>query len=833
MSSSSKSPTQILKNIGSLNVNEILPIALDSVISYINESGRNANPEQIEVALLAGITAFLSTLNNDGHYDQAYKAALTSSKSISHAVNTANVIGDKFPSPHRKTLVTLDVASNLIKNAALTSLTGFPESKKINIGKDISGIVNLFTLMIPRPAKTKGKGLFGAGIGDFENNWNTEWLNPNEDEKLVGGDWKDVVGKALNFVFRNPYEFPGYRSNTVSIPSTDTTFGTSTIFDNPNFKGYDDKCYGNFTSFDTNSSSLFETPPPTPTPVPTPAGESGSFWKSLGRFGLSVGSALLKPVTTPAGLIKAGVKGIAGAVMGSPMLQTLALTAAAYAAPTVWNIVKKTTGMIGDATYGTFRRWIKRNAWSDTNRTPWYSKIGHKVARGLKNIYTWNDKQINAAQQWGKKYGLGEDIEKLGATVAQLAPAMGQDYIEYNQRMNAYQQQQDKAKAEHDFAEQTREEQIRKENEDLIAKNKQERAEAMQYNAEQLEQEARNMQFYEDMVDYNKRQDEADRKLQKDLTDFEYKMAEIDRSNRSREAKRAARAQLISTAKNAVGDAVDIYEKYGNPVTSLTSEVLNAVGADGKSFVQIQQAGMDKYGEAQKWANRAMKYAESANNATTPEAKADFEKKMDDAQSKFSKTYKEAMTLSNNARKERASLLGKISDGVFGAVEGVTKTIEGYSDARRIAKEEIVLKPKREIVGRAPTKKPDVLRLKAVPEEITPESGVLKKFVKKEYVQAPLPEDIYNMRHTQEASAYLPYYLEAITEKHHPAVEPEEPLPYVSPMTVEHVNPSSGSSKKLRTQTVNVYKSPGLVHASPMTGNTYSYYQPQKRSRVF
>lgn len=761
-------------------INELKPIAADSIISYLDES-INANPDQIEVALLAGITAFLSTLRNGGQHDQAYRAAIASSKSVSHAVDSANLISDRYKSPRKKTLSTIRTASGLIKRAALSTLTGFPEDKKENIGRDIEGITNLFTL-IPKRSSSKGSGLFGAGIGGFENNLNTEWLNPNDDDTafFTGSGFWDFLGLSSDM----PNPLPDDTGITAYEPQTTT---------------YDP----------TTQTSILADPNLVSTNADAP---SPGFWSKVGNGLLSLGT------------------GAVGLLTGNPMLQALAFQAAVPTAQAVLPVIGKGLHMIGDATYGQFRRYIKNNNWTDNSNTGFLGKIGHGMARGLKSVYNWNDSQINAATEWAKRHDMQQSIGKLGATISQLAPALGQDYLIYKQRMQAYQQQQKQAKAQFDYEQKKEQQEIERYNAEMKAKNNRERQEALMYNSDKMAEYADELGYFNELKEHDQKVKVAKEQYLDSLEDFQRIKNEEKRNDLTASAKRAERDAWINTAGSTVSLAVD---------------GVSAFLDSGASFVEKAASKvLNFFTSAKESKEKALNLSEQAAAA---EAAGDFNKaaQLDREAMKEAKSMQENMAKGFEANEklniERETLeTRKMSSPKNDVVKDLTNIAHGVNDifyARDRAKqyENMSVDPAptdRSNLEIAPRHKPRMASLKYVPDEMTDDDPRLKKFIARQFYEAPLPWNIYATPHTEQAVQRLPAVLAAYDKPKQESI-PMPELPYVNPLPVHHVNPGSGSNNSLRTQPILIQKSPSLVRPTPMMANSLNTLQPKKRGRKF
>jgi len=801
MSSGFKS---IRKRITPGFINELKPVAVDSIISYLDES-INANPDQLEVALLAGITAFLSTLRNGGQHDQAYRAAIASSKSVPHAVDSANIISDRYRSPRKKTLATIRAASGLIKRAALTTLTGFPEDKKENIGRDIEGITNLFTL-IPKHSTSKGSGLFGAGIGDFENNLNTEWLNPNDD---------DVAS------FNGSGFWDWFKSNPTPQTTDYDPETQSSIWDDPNL-----------VCTDTDAqSSIWDDPNLVCTDADAP---SSGFWGKLGKGLLALGT------------------GAAALVTGNPMVQAMALQAAIPIAKEALPVVLKGAHMLGDATYGTFRRYIKRNDWEDNSNTGFFGKIGHGMARGLKSMYKWNDSQIDAIDKWSDNHDMQKSVKRLGATIEQLAPALGQDYLAYKQKMQVYQQQQQQARAQFNYEQQKEKQEVERFNAEMKAKNAKERQEALMYNSDRMAEYADELEYLDELKKHDEKVKAAKEQYMDDVREFQKIKNEEKRDDLTAAAKREHRDAVIHTTGATITTlltAASAYMAYTGATIGSTGVGVPVGAVLGLGSAALYAAGQaySHFSNASENQEKALKFSEQAAAA---EAAGDFARaaQLDKESMKEAKLMQENMAkgIAENEKlsKERAAaeaartkaMMNSAQDVVKGltdVAQGVSKAMDASDRAERYAHMSVEPPPvDKSGLEFAPRKKPRMASLKYVPDEMTDDDPRLKKFIAREFFEAPLPANIYSTTNTAQAVQRLPAVLAAF-DKPKQATIPMPQLPYVNPLPVHHVNPGSGSNIGLRTRPVLIQRSPALVRPTPMMGNSLNTLQPRKRGRKF
>ena len=527
-------------------IKELIPIAEDCVFSYLNETTK-PNPDQIEAAFLSGISAFLSTLRNGGHQDDAYRAAITTSKSLPHAVEAANIVADKVRSPVKKLNKTLNTTTSLIKRAGLSTLTGFPDGIKNEIGRDIESVLRLFTIL-PKESSTKGSGLFGSGVNNFVNHYNTEWLVPTDTDSTYGGSWfsnllpwnwnlgglsSDTGSDDLNTGFDLVEDTPLFTNSTNSTPKTDwswlssvpqyltNTFSSNTtntsdttpIFgpeNQPNSTNFTPKTdwswLSNLTNvFSSNSTNATDTTPKTGSElvVKEPPGKI-EYQRKETEWKPSVTADDLKGVVTDAAN-KGFLKTAFNAITGNPILASMVMQATPYIFKYGFPLLGSVASGIGNATLGTAREYFKSNDWSDKPTDSWVTKnIGHRFARGYKGLAQWNDKRfIEPVKKWWNDYGVQKQVSNLGTTIETLLPAFGTDYLRYAQQMQQYKAQQAIAKQKHDWEEQERKEDIARQNANLLYQNKRERQEALSYNSDLMAEYDNELAYADDLRKYN------------------------------------------------------------------------------------------------------------------------------------------------------------------------------------------------------------------------------------------------------------------------------------------------------------------------------------------
>ena len=139
--------------------NDLLPIAHDLMMAYKAQTP-NMNLNQLLVAVSAGLTAYLSTIFNGGHPDQAYRAAISTGKSVSGAVKASKLAAIKIKDPEKRLYKVLSTATDLIKSAGVSVLPDLTSETRTNISDAIDDSIKAVTLLpkIPTSQKLRGSG---------------------------------------------------------------------------------------------------------------------------------------------------------------------------------------------------------------------------------------------------------------------------------------------------------------------------------------------------------------------------------------------------------------------------------------------------------------------------------------------------------------------------------------------------------------------------------------------------------------------------------------------------------------------------------------------------
>ena len=377
---------------------KIIPLTKDLVAAYVTES-KKPTASQIQAALFAGFSAFLSTLLNDGVEQQAFKAAFDASRSLSHAVDIANLYTDKIQTPKNKFNKTFSCASKLVSGAAVSRLPEFPEEEKDNIRKDIEDSLRLYSCL----RKESPKGGSWGNHHIFDTEYYTDWLIPDEDDSLLSGSgWRDWLpwnwGKSSKTEDEPPpipdvkeeqpvaEESKPPRIEDISIkPPESSQMKTSSEPKKENQSGVLDWIKSLFTSGDNTSN--------------TPG-----FWSILAKF-----------------LPRIGLTGLLGGLGGwgllsmNPVLASalvpLYLKGMTLGAKASWNSIDPQVTQMHDELLRT-----------SNSSSPWYTRARAGIVQYGRDTI----KEINKALE---DEDLANELKKLKQTAELTIPAVAQDYL--------------------------------------------------------------------------------------------------------------------------------------------------------------------------------------------------------------------------------------------------------------------------------------------------------------------------------------------------------------------------------------------------------------------
>ena len=835
---------------------EILPVARDAVYACVDED-IHVSPKQLQAAVLAAITTFISTLMNKGHYEQGYRAAIAVSKSMPRDTFAAKESTKNIRDNKKRVTATILTASDLLKRAAESSLTGMPKDIKEMIGNDVSTMMKMFSFIpaIKADEEALGSGMVG-GAAEFDVDLNTDWLGINGSGcgELRGagiGDWLSSLGSSISNFFSTSGDAETYANAVDSAPYFDynaTSYDPTAASYNSsgsNSSGYNSTGYNstgynstdynstyNYTSNSTANTTSTSTPASTAA-TSTPAGGWGST-------------------------IAAGLAGIGGFLTGTPI--GLAISAAVAPkiitelTPIVWklgeNLIWKPVSKVADATYGRFRRYIKSQDWDvpdtsqanseyddDASFSP-LKATKHFVTRalpaGLKNIYQYSDKATSFLGKQIDKFksdpATQQHLVNLKDSFEKLLPAATQDYLLYKQKMLVHEAAMKKYNASVDYLtkkskKETAEknEQIDIENARIIADRNEERKKAI---LENEKRDAINEQRKKTVDDLRKEQNE---RYKQTVTEA-YALHKWQVENRRTEVTNAKIKAGIAATVSLMQVAHDVYQGTlaGAAAGTVIPGVGNAVGgvvgaaaglAKGLAqsslttgtaayeFYQIAQKKIDegKEEEAQKAFDMALKYGDQFTITLDKMAKA--QKDLTDEQVKI---QKDIITNLGNAAMEGAKIFGHTDP-----------SLQPF----------IMPKPEPRIPD------PELLYHVAVPDEIKAGDPLLRKHVEdigpdlSHLVMPTLPGDIYSAPHMKQVlSVDIPAEQQRKAAEKAAADEAAKALlqsysgydqdgtPYVKP--IQQVNP--GPRRGPIGQNVFVPSSSRFVQAVPVSQTSIS-----------
>ena len=841
-------------------VNEASTIVADAMAAFLKETFGEHNSDQLKAAAMAAIAAFFSTMIHGGHHDQAHRAAVSASKSISHAVDSANIAADKIQQPKEKLLTTLNIASQLIKRAAMLGIPEFPEHTREQIGNDVATVMNLFTCL-PKKATTKGKGLFGGGIHDYVNNLNTEWLNPEDD--VVGGGFMD------------------WFSGLFSSGSNDTTTSSASDFSS------------DINTTNTTYSPYGFTPKPgyVPPPGMTPVPDSGTsdayplvalkdqppgpmefpqtpMQKIREIFGTKILENQNVGIETggydkPPGFFKSLLGLVPAAVnwaTGNPYATLMTLNYAIPIVRNLWTPTTKLLGFIGDQTYGRLRRAVKSGNYdanlqqvdrelealkrrNEVKRKK--GELGDPVPFGtelrlnantlgkiVKGIMEWNDNRITDFQKWADEPETKKAFSNLATTVSTLAPAAAQDYLLYKQRMMQYQREVDKARQEHAYQEARERQAITRENARIIAENKRERDEAMRYNSDVMAERADAIGYLDRLNKYDQTVREAKEKFIDQTLEYQKHVKDFERKKLTLAAEREANQKIWATGA-ALGKGI------------LTTVALAVTGAPGGplgiaagitagatyTISSTMQAYNDHAAAANLLYDEALQ-AENAHNAILAEQKRrearqeaeQARQSMKEGIKEYTKLQKEYKEVLDKQAKERMQKVEQVAENFVNAGTNAIDAAAALKNADLLRQEGTYIPPI-DTSGTIPMPRPPVPHktLKYVPPEIAADDPRLAQYIPKPFFEPIKPLDIYSMPYTKQALAELDAKLAANQpQPKQPEKKVDDPLPYVKALKKTKVDSTNGVSQTLRTT---IQRQPSKIVLDPYgaVGNKYSY----------
>lgn len=182
---------------------QILPVIRTVIRKYLNTS-YTINYDQLTIAILTSLTTYLRTLWTGAHPNQAERAAVTTGRSLPQSVIVGNIITKDIKKPDEKISKTLEITSDLVSRASLSTLPDIPPNLKKNISDDIKVLLKIFTTLPNKNKTPTGSGKIETNINDL----NTTWLDPgidisnlNTDDVIKGSGWLgDLWNKGTEWV---------------------------------------------------------------------------------------------------------------------------------------------------------------------------------------------------------------------------------------------------------------------------------------------------------------------------------------------------------------------------------------------------------------------------------------------------------------------------------------------------------------------------------------------------------------------------------------------------------------------------------------------------------
>lgn len=486
-----------------------------------------------------------------------------------------------------------------------------------------------------------------------------------------------------------------------------------------------------------------------------------------------------------------------------------------------WKILKNSfeiAGIIFGATVGVKISQFMKTKYEDGSLGAKLQSVMRTVfggAKAVSNILTSNP-------------DINKRMKKITKAVKQLAPAMAQDYIAYQNRMRAYQDQQMYRKALFDRQEEQRRYDIQRQNAVFMANERRTREEALLHNKQELARQETDKKYLEELAKYHKKLEEAE----KDFREKERKYLELQGKRQNDEASRQllrqSRKEYANAAASAAGLIADIAGMVLSPPTSLATAAVGALGNAGAPAAPgapgAQQGAYFNVDRLQNFADSADEYtrlAEQARQLGDFRLAQTYEQAADANLKHFHQIYDVSRSemKSNEARFYKGlTSFGRLGSDLVHGISGLYFGKKDAEEAERLKNREVLIPPRKDYVGPAPLRAPYMPNLRYVPEEVKEDDPRLVKYVKHEYIPEPMPADMYSTPRTYQFVNSVP---PKVKQKFSPGKGLSE-LPYVAPIPVMRVNPSSGAKPTLKTQVTPVYHP-----------NTQIYLKgvPQKKAR--
>ena len=834
-------------------INTLLPITRDAIVAFFDKSA-SQNPEQLKAAVVAAIAAFLSTLSNNGVYDQAYRAGIAASKSVPQAVIAANLANDKIRNPVRKINDTLRTTVSLIGRAAKSTLPGFSRAARESVANDVSAATAAFSLL-PQNEETKGKGLIG-GSSFSDEGINTAWLVPDDDTAyLKGGDDLDadigddsylesMVSTLGNWFSSGVSKIGNFFSSINPVPrqGTDELYETRAmrnirrinavkardIFErdygtSPEWSAPLQSTDADYAAIDPNRVTKWEDGPQ-------------STWKDapkqnidLSKIASKFKNTFISPEDTAQStdadtpfLWKLGEKwdSFKNAITGgNPILTRIAIHAAPYLLYYGAPLAGKLLYSLGDATYGNLRRLFKKADFTEkepAENTTWLGRTARAAMRGVQNVMKFNDSVLGSVSKWAKRKDVKRAAENVGKTILALAPAAAQDYLDYKQKMRIFEQQKKAARQQFMIDQQQQKDAVDAYNAGVIADNKRAIRDAQVANSNTMAKFAQEQENYEKLLAYDAKVKEKTDAFNDQVAQYRYrqKMAELTA------AEAAAHSQRIMAG---ITGLIGVAGTAGAIFTGGTS-----LAAAGALTAALTAAG-DLAASAHNHALNAERLEQAGRAAEAQQELSLYRKELNQATNDAIKYQKELAALEQKKLDRSEASVIKAQQAVTDAIGKVSTAQANYDAAHaRVEGYKDLIEPTQEYV--APFRQAPVEgNMVAVPDEIRPDDPRLRKFYAREYIDPLPPPGMFMPTNTLNTiQNVLPGLLAEKPKK------PKTVVPYVNPMPLEHVDAAQGRASTLRTTVTPMYRAPKQYTLQPSarnSANTSMYIRPQLKRR--
>lgn len=428
-------------------LDELLPVAENTINAAIAESNGHISRDQLQIAIIAGLSAFISTLGHGGAFDQGEKAAITIGKSLPHIIVAANKVNKEYANPKDRIFHILRTAAGLLSRAATSTLSGFLPEKRADIGKDIEIPILLVSSFENKNNRMKGSGKINI-TPSFE--VGVSWLYPASG--ITGGgifdtisDWWNGIGAKREQLQQMQQSMPGQTLTPGDVSPLEQLNLTNSIIPDPDAPGLLDK----FNNVRVLTSAL-----------------------------------------------STGANIAAGAATGNPLFW---VNAVAGSLPIINALLPIAGGLGSKILKHTYGNWIRDRVAANPERWPRYSRL-------IRNV----DSFTNDVSNWWNTKEQKKLRKQLMLTAETMVPAIAQDYMYNKQRKQAWDANVERErtkhtyeKAMHDAKEADEKAEIDRANAVLAEDIRMERRKLEVKNSNILANEAQDMADYEDMVKHN------------------------------------------------------------------------------------------------------------------------------------------------------------------------------------------------------------------------------------------------------------------------------------------------------------------------------------------